>query len=128
MQIFLNNEESESYFLNALCNSLSYVETGYDLELTFNPIEYKDAQSKLEGMEACYEDTLIQILRDGGTLTMVDHGCEGEYTREIKLADVHERVQQAIPSHLMDMINENDDAETGDVIIQQVFFKEVIFG
>jgi len=28
----------------------------------------------------------------------------------------------------MNMINEEDDAETADVVIQSVFFKDVIFG
>lgn len=126
MKILLTNEEPENYFFNSLCNALSYVESGYDLELVYHPIDYVHAQLKLKNPS--YEEILIQILKDGGKLTMKDKGCDGEYTRAIILDDVHERVQNTMFNHLMNMINENDDAETGDVIIQQVFFNEVIFG
>ena len=30
--------------------------------------------------------------------------------------------------HLNDMLQEQDDAITGDVILQSVFFKDIIFG
>jgi hypothetical protein len=67
-------------------------------------------------------------LKDGKKLTMIDHECEGEYTRSITIKDVHKRVSQTPIRHLMNMINEEDDAETADVVIQSVFFKDVIFG
>jgi RNase adaptor protein for sRNA GlmZ degradation len=70
----------------------------------------------------------MQILRDGNKITLVDIGCEGEYTRSVTLADVHERVALTPASHLLDMINENDDACTADVVIQSVFFEDIIFG
>ena len=64
----------------------------------------------------------------GGTLTLIDHEYGGEYTKSIKLADVHERVANTPLNHLMDMIEERDDAVTADCIIQSVFYNEVIFG
>jgi len=67
-------------------------------------------------------------LKDGKELTMVDHECEGEYTRSISIKDVHERVSKTPIRHLMNMINEEDDAETADVVLQTVFFEDVIFG
>jgi len=126
MKMTLTPQESEDFFYNSLCNGLGYIESGYELELTFDEDEYKQAQSKLES--PCYEDVLMQILRDGKALTLVDIGCEGEYTSVIVMSDVHERVQDTPIRHLMDAINENDDAVTADVILQQVFFKETIFG
>ena len=44
------------------------------------------------------------------------------------LNDVHERVALTPIRHLMDAINEDDDAITADCILQSVFFKEVVFG
>jgi len=41
---------------------------------------------------------------------------------------VRERVEKTPMRHLMNMINENDDAETADVIIQQVFLNEIVYG
>jgi hypothetical protein len=59
---------------------------------------------------------------------MVDEEGEGENDSTISLSDVHERVPQTPIRFLTDMINENDDAETADVIIQTVFYDDIIFG
>jgi|LauGreDrversion4_2_1035121.scaffolds.fasta_scaffold410913_2 hypothetical protein len=130
MKIILEKQEAEEIFFNAMCNGLGYVTSGYDLELDFNDKEYQTAAAKLkaEGASPCFEDVLMQVLRDGGSITLEDIGCEGEYTKSITLADVHERVALTPTSHLMDMINENDDACTADVVLQTVFFEEVVFG
>jgi hypothetical protein len=130
MQIKLENHESEQMFHSALCNGLGYM-GGYGLEVEFKKEDYDSAGRNLRDAATaavCYEDVLMQILREGGELTMVDVECDGEYTRSISLADVHDRVQQAPVRFLMDMIKEQDDAETADVILQTVFFEEIVFG
>ena len=130
MTVKLTPTESETIFHNALCNGLGYVE-GYGIELDFNKQDYARAATFLKQGATdtvCYEQVLIQILKDGKKLTMIDHECEGEYTRSITIKDVHKRVSQTPIRHLMDMINEDDDAVTADVVIQSVFFKDVIFG
>ena len=125
MKITLTPEESETYFHNALCNGLSYVH-GYGISLDYDEVEYRTAKLVLNN--PCFEDVLMQILRDGGKLTMVDYEGEGEMTRDITLKDVHEQVQNTPLHHLTNMIEENDDAETADIILQTVFYKEIIFG
>jgi hypothetical protein len=125
MTITLTPTESEEYFYNALCNGLGYI-SGYGLAIDFEKKDYAAAKSKLKN--PCYEDVFMQILRDGGTLTLVDEEGDGDMTRTITLNDVHERVPKTEMSHLMDMVNENDDATTADVILQTVFFNEIIFG
>jgi hypothetical protein len=130
MTVKLTPTESETIFHNALCNGLGYVE-GYGIELDFNKKDYAQALAVLKQGATdtvCYEDVLMQILKDGKKLKMIDHECEGEYTRSITIKDVHTRVSQTPIRHLMDMINEEDDAVTADVVIQSVFFKDVIFG
>jgi len=129
MTIVLTHTESETYFHNALCNGLGEMRY-YGLCLDFDGKEYKKARAKLEkeGNGTCYEDVLLQILRGGGTLTMVDEENDGDYTRTITIKDVHDRVATTPLSHLMDMINEQDDATTGDVILQSVFYDDVPFG
>ena len=129
MEIVLTKEESENYFHGALCNGLGYM-GGYGLELEYKEEEYKAAREQIKstGNSPCYEDVLLEILKMGGSLTFVDIECEGEYTRTISLNDVHERVAKTPISHLMDMIKETDDAVTADVIIQTVFFEDIIFG
>jgi hypothetical protein len=130
MKIILTPQESEEYFFNALCNGLGYVESGYGLDLQYSRKAYGDAKVSLanlkpnEGMS--HEDVLMQILKDGGRLNLYD--MEAEEDNIITLADVHERVANTPIEHLMDMVAERDDATTSDVIIQQVFLNDVIFG
>ena len=40
----------------------------------------------------------------------------------------HDKVQNAPAERILEMANENDDADTADVILQSVFFGEVIYG
>lgn len=130
MEIKLTNEESEEYFHNALCNSLGQL-CDYGLLLDCNAKEYKAASEKLKASSTsavCYEDVLMEILRMGGSLTLIDEEGDGEANSSITIKDVHELVSTAPTSYLTDMINEEDDADTGDVILQTVFYKSIIFG
>ena len=133
MTISLTPQEAESYFYNALCNGLGYI-GDYGLELTYDDADYKAAkQNILKNRTAedisvvCYEDVLLQILRDGKTLTLIDNEG-GEDPAEITILHVHERVEKTPLRHLMDAINENDDATTADVILQTVFLNEIVYG
>jgi hypothetical protein len=125
MKITLTPEESETYFHNALCNGLGYIQN-YGVYLDYYKQEYEQAKAKLA--LPCYEDILMQILKDGGTLTLVDEEGDGDMTQSINLQDVHERVQNTPLHALTDMIEENDDADTADIILQTVFYNEIIFG
>lgn len=133
MKISLTPQEAESHFHNALCNGLGYI-SSYGLELEYNDADYKAAkQNILKNKTAedisvvCYEDVLVQILRDGKTLTLVDNE-NGEDDAVITLKDVHERVEKTPIQHLMNAITENDDAETADVILQTVFLGDIVYG
>jgi hypothetical protein len=125
MKVTLTKKESEDLFYISICNGGEYI-CGYGLDLDYSDSDYEKAKSKLES--PCYEDVLMQILRDGGELKLVDDEYDGEYNRSITLKDVHDKVQETPIEHLMDAINENDDACTADVILQTVFYGEVIFG
>ena len=125
MKITLTTQESENYFHTALCNSLGCM-SDYGLELDYDSTAYKAAKSKLEN--PCYEDVLLQILKDGGTLTLVDIENDSDMNSTINIQDVHERVQHAPSTRLLEMANQEDDADTGDVILQTVFFSDVVFG
>ena len=125
MELSLTSDESQEIFYNALCNGMGYIQ-GYGLEWNWNNEEYKIAKEKLKS--PCFEDVLMQILQDGGTLNLIDvEGGDDEMT-SIDIDHVNDRVQHAPLEHLMDMINENDDACTADVILQHVFFEEIVYG
>ena len=133
MEIKLSKAESEEYFYNALCNALgSGYMRGYGLVLEVDQIEYSAAKDALKLFELtstpCYEDVLMQVLRDGGTLTFIDEEDEDNSYPPITLTEVHERVSKTPLDHLLDMIKEDDDACTADVILQTVFFNDVVYG
>lgn len=128
MNIQLTPQESEQHFHNALCNGIGMIE-GYGLRIRYNKSAYQTAKTTLQtsNQDVCYEDILMEILRTGGKLILIDEeGDEGQVS--ITLSDVHERVSQTPTPHLLNAITENDDAETADVIIQTVFLNEVVYG
>ena len=132
MKIELTNQESETYFHNALCNGLHYI-SDYGLKLTYSEIDYVAAKKRLKATTGyrfsvvCYEDVLMEILKGGGKLKLVDNEG-GEDDAVITLQDVHVRVSKTQLNHLMNMINEEDDAETADVILQTVFLNNIVYG
>ena len=125
MKISLTPIESEDYFFNALCNGLH--ELGqYGIELDYIEDEYKLSRASLGPNAPCFEDVLMQMLRDGYKLAFTD--TEAEETMFITINDVHAKVQTTDSRHLLDMISEQDDAVTADVILQTVIYGEVVFG
>ena len=129
MNINLTHEESEAHFYNAICNGLGELRY-YDLELDYDAKEYKAAKQQLNtkqpDTQACWEDVLMEMLRSNNTLWIVDKNDNERHPITLDL--VHERVQQTPVNHLMNAINENDDATTADCIIQTVIYGEVIYG
>ncbi len=124
MEIKLTNTEAETLFLNALCNGLSQLNS-YGIDVDYSDKDYKKARAKLTS--PCYEDVLLQILKDGKELQFVDTE-EGEDTKIILLADVHTKMPLVPLDHLTAMIEENDDATTADVILQTIIYNDIIFG
>ena len=127
LQINATPAVAEEYFYNAMCNGLGYV-CGYGLQFDYNSVEYNNAKAQLKGENNCFEDILMQVLRNGGSLTFVDIEGEGDMTRSITLKDVHKRMSDVPAQHLIDMDSGNDDATTADIILQTVFFEEIVFG
>jgi hypothetical protein len=125
LKVSLTNELSEEIFHNALCNSLDYMCSGYGLDLVYKQSDYKNAKAKLSS--PCLEDVLMQMLKDGVRIGLkdIEGGMGTEY---ITLDTVHERVKNVPITDLLDMIDGNDDAVTGDVVLQIVFLNEIMYG
>jgi len=143
IELKLSKQKSENFFHLAICNGLGYVCNGYGLDFKYKADEYKLAKKTLsEKVKAgkandwsgdkitkisdiCFEDVLMEMLRSNFKLTLKGNG----ETKSITLSDVHNRVQKTPMNHLIEYINETGgDAITADVIIQTVFFDEVIYG
>ena len=136
MTLSFTREEAEGIFYDALCNAVGtgYID-GHGLEMTARNEDYNTAAKSLKQFgNPAYEDVLMEVLRQGGELTLVDHESEGEYTRSIKLADVHTRLNECLadgslePGTAWRSYWEEGDAADADAIIQTVFYKEIIFG
>ena len=127
ISIKLTAEESKKFFYNALCNGI-FLMWQYDLMLVYDSDDYETAREQFEdGQSVCYEDVIMKMLEMGYKISLKDLSGSG-HGATIGIDDVINNVQLAPVGHLMDMINQNDDADTADAIIQSVFYKDIIFG
>ena len=128
MKIQLTKQEAEKYFLNALCNGLSYFES-YGIELLINEDEYKKASATAkdeDGGRASYEDVLMEMLRNGSTL-LAEESYMGK-THKLTLNKMYKQMDKVPVNRLMEMINQRDDADTADIILQVCFIGEHTYG
>ena len=130
MKLELTDKEALEVFHSALCNGLGWLE-GYGLKLEYNPVQYQEVKEKLKQDSPneiiCYEDILMELLKQDGELILID--LEGdEEPAAIKLHDIYERIGTVDPEVLIDEMNGNGDAITSDVILQIIFFGEVMYG
>jgi hypothetical protein len=137
MKLLLEKSEKEKFFFNALCNGLHYFNQ-YGVEVDCDGVDYDNAKKELEenpklaeswgsGGSVCYEDIFMQVLKMGKTLQVIDHE-ESIDNVSITLEDMYVNIEFTPFDHLNDMLQQQDDAITGDVILQSVFFKDIIFG
>ena len=131
-KIVLDKKESVKYFHAALCNGIGYVQSGYGLVLSTNGLDYSSAKADLineHGVDHCIcrEDVWVQILKNNKSISFLDtEDNDTEY--KITIKDVYKRMSEVPFDHMSDMINDQDDAITADVILQTVFLGEVIYG
>ena len=130
---------TQSHFLTheGLSNLLSTALFGsYWADITIKRSEYHLAE---EYKNECLEDKWAAILINGGTLVVYD-----EYEMDSELNDGEEPTKHYLtlkdvrkglrlmkkeyPHHYADLVEENDDAITGDVWLQLAVFGEVIYG
>jgi len=137
MKLLLEKSEKEKIFFNALCNGLHYFHQ-YGVELDCDGVDYDNAKKELEknskladawgsGGSICYEDIFMQVLKMGKPLQVIDHEDTIDNV-SITLEDMYANIELTPFNHLNDMVQEQDDAITGDAILQSVFFKDIIFG
>ena len=126
MKIQLRNKEAERFFHTALCNGLNYFES-YDIELIYNEEEYKEAKKTAKAEDegtVCYEDILMQMLKNGNNL--IAQGYDETYI--LNLEKMYAQMNKVPANTLLEMINEEDDADTADIILQVCFIGEHIYG
>lgn len=128
MDFKLNKAEAEEVFFNCLCDNDLYI---HDLEIVSNSKAYNDARDnwiKLNDRQfPTIEDVWMQILRDGGKLGLKDWGGSEELAK-VTLEELQERISKAPLENVTHVLEGNYDATDTDIILQTIFYGEVIFG
>jgi len=123
MEIKLSKKVSMEIFHTAMCNGLGFLES-YGLYVLIDKTQYNKSKKKLN--MPCIEDVLQQMLLDGYPLDFTDE--EAGETHTIYKEDVYKNVCKTFNKSLLNIINEEDDAEDADCVLQTVIFGGVIFG
>jgi hypothetical protein len=123
----LSKSQAEDVFFNCLCDNDIFI---HSLQWMYSKKSYEVSKQKLmemyKGSTPCYEDVLMQILKDGGKLGIIDLESDCE-VYHVTLADIHEKINECPIDQLMNVLNEEYDVSDTDVIIQTIFFGEVIY-
>ena len=124
MEIRFTEQETQGIFLDALYNGLGSL-ADYGLILELDDKNYAQAKKNCD-VGSSYEDVLLQILKDGNTLTLIDEEDEDD-VNTIDSQVLYDRLPSVPLNYLVDVINGHDDASTADAILQTVFFNEIIY-
>lgn len=129
MEIKLTPEEKLQFYYDALCNGYGCLRD-CDIQLDVKDAEYDKSYENLKQFkpvkEICFEDVLIQMLKDGYKLKFVDpYHPKGV---SVDLETVYTNIEKTPLKHLLDMVNESGDGITAFAILQSVMYGELVFG
>ena len=123
METKLTNEACEEIFHTALCDGLESLAISC-LFLDFSRSAYATAAAQSQSQ--CHEDVLMQMLKNGQALRLMDEGDEdAEFLAAIKLNDIYERMPKVDPQDLAAIQSGNYDSVTADNILQTIFLGSV---
>jgi hypothetical protein len=125
MTINLSQEDLEAVILNSLCNGALSELAGYGLEVNFDETNYDT--HKVKGN--CYEDNLLLCLKNGEKLVFDDNEADEQVS--FTMAVAKERLEKhgdEYIENIKNVINGDDDATDGDIILQLCLYDDVIYG
>jgi hypothetical protein len=112
-----------------LCNALEGGSGYWSRIVSYNPPEGKKVDD--------YQFPHLDIIFDGGSITVEDcisedEGCDPEFeAKAVTLDDLKKGMTimaEKYDWHFKNFIQENDDAETGDVFYQCAVMGDIVFG
>lgn len=109
----------------ALCN-WDYIASGFGLFLDYSDKDYNKAKKAFKS--DCLERTWINILKSGGTLSILDVDGSGDYSVDLTLELLKDNFKSAPLDLVALTLNGEGDADTDSQLIQYVLYKEVMFG
>jgi hypothetical protein len=127
VQIRLTTKQKNQIIFNCLCNTSQF---SSNIELDYCSLEYNKAKSNLKSKTdsiVCYEDIIMHMLKKGKTFVAKDVE-EIEDSTEFTLKSMHSNFNLIPFRFLSDMIQEQDDADTADVILQYLILGDHIYG
>jgi len=132
-KIIFETEKALEILHSILCNGALSCFSNYGFSLDWLASDYDKSKKELKQKESefgsvCYEDILVQIVRNGGELEFIDEEGEGDNTKKLNLGILIEGLNNASLDKVFEIINGEDDATTGEVVLQEILFGEVIFG
>lgn len=115
---------------NLLCNGLDYF-SDYGVDLKYSQKDYELAKASSSLSSPCWEDVLTEMILSGKTLRFID--TEGDMDADLTLQKVQDGfklygVNPTFTDAVDTLLEENEDAETCDVILQCILYGEVVFG
>lgn len=127
--ITLNKNQKEDIFHSALCNGLSEI-IYHGIDLDYNKEEYLFAKKQLSNGDnfICYEDVLLQMLKNGNALLINDFEGDGCYNTSLSIESMYDRIDRVPTTVLLQFLEGQDDAWSADAVLQVCFFNEIIFG
>ena len=130
VSIKLTEDFKKEIIFNSLCNGLGQLQC-YGLNLLWSDEDYTEAKKsyyqrtqRISG--ACYEDILMELLEMKKRVVFEDLET-GEFF-DLKLSDALTNLDNLPIWVIVQILEENDDGETADIVLQYCLFNEVVFG
>lgn len=123
MKLRLHESEVIKILHAIFCDGLYYMRS-YGFEMEYSNADYEEAKAKLEN--PCIEDVQIQMLKDGKGITFRDN--DGEFTRTLTLKSAKKNARFISARNAANILDGDYDAGDADIALQQILFKEIVFG
>lgn len=131
-RIELTKEKFTDLLYLSLCDGLHYF-SSYGLNFYYNDEDYAKAKNEIKFGEKqnfdwriCWQDVLIKMLELKLPISIIDEET-GEYNVALDIDELYSNVHLVPLHNLVNIIDENYDAEDCDAFLQCVFFKEIVF-
>ena len=142
LKIEITQPAVEKMIYCALCNAVGtgYID-GYGIVIDYDEAAYDKAKKKLkefptllmdhsvlvEDLTICFEDILLQMLRDGEELKMLDEEEGNEQIGKMTLRSAMSSINSVPGRTISKFLSEQDDAEDGDVLLQYLFLGKLVY-
>ena len=129
LSITMSDEYKKEILFNSLCNGLD--ELGfYGLQLEIDEDIFNEAKEswkeKNKNQLPCYENIIFEMLEMKNIINVID--LENDERHYFKL-DLAIQYLDKLPTHcILQLLNEEDDVTTADIVLQTCLFGEVVFG